>query len=294
MSQEAGRRAPRGQNAQMVCWPIVLKYPDCRRTALCIYGHPRTGFPFTRPVTFVNLDDLTLRHKHEASRPMAQEPQDDLRPREPIHLLTEPVQRFLHVEAASGVLLLICTAVAMILANSPAGDWYVAIWKTKVGFAFGGFSMMYSLKHWINDGLMAIFFFVVGLEVKREMVHGRAARPQAGRPARRRGHRRHGGAGRRSTCPAGRHAWRPAAGAFPWPRTSPSWSAAWPCSAPGAAHHAGDAAFAGHRRRHRRHPGHRHRLHRIAEPDARWCWPSPAWPWSTRWAGWACAASAST
>ena len=109
---------------------------------------------------------------------MAQEPQDDLRPREPIHLLTEQVQRFLHVEAASGVLLLICAAVAIILANSPAGDWYVNIWKTKVGFAFGGFSMMYSLQHWINDGLMAIFFFVVGLEVKREMVHGELRDPK--------------------------------------------------------------------------------------------------------------------
>jgi NhaA family Na+:H+ antiporter len=95
------------------------------------------------------------------------------------------VQRFLHVEAASGVLLLICTAIALVLANSAASDWYVAIWKTQVGFAFGDFAMKYSLQHWINDGLMAIFFFVVGLEVKREMVLGelrdakRAALPVA-------------------------------------------------------------------------------------------------------------------
>jgi NhaA family Na+:H+ antiporter len=103
---------------------------------------------------------------------MAEESRDDLLPREPIHKITEPVQRFLHVEAASGVLLLICTAIALALANSAASEWYVALWKTKVGFSFGGFSMMYSLQHWINDGLMAIFFFVVGLEVKREMVTG--------------------------------------------------------------------------------------------------------------------------
>jgi len=116
---------------------------------------------------------------------MAQDLPKDLIPREPIHKLIEPVQRFLHVEAASGVLLLICTAIALVLANSAASEWYVALWKTKVGFGFGDFSMMYSLQHWINDGLMAIFFFVVGLEVKREMVLGelrdarRAALPVA-------------------------------------------------------------------------------------------------------------------
>ncbi len=109
---------------------------------------------------------------------MAQDRPNDLVPREPIHKLIEPVQRFLHVEAASGVLLLICTAVALVLANSAASEWYVALWKTKVGFSFGDFSMMYSLQHWINDGLMAIFFFVVGLEVKREMVLGELRDPK--------------------------------------------------------------------------------------------------------------------
>jgi NhaA family Na+:H+ antiporter len=58
------------------------------------------------------------------------------------------------------------------MANSPAADGFLAFWKTKVGFSFGGFSMEHSLKHWINDGLMAIFFFVIGLEVKRELVLG--------------------------------------------------------------------------------------------------------------------------
>lgn len=88
------------------------------------------------------------------------------------------MQRFLHVEAASGVLLLVCTAIALVLANSAGSEWYVALWKTKVGFSFGNFSMMYSLQHWINDGLMAIFLFVVGLEVKREMVHGELRYPK--------------------------------------------------------------------------------------------------------------------
>ncbi len=109
---------------------------------------------------------------------MAQPKNDDLLPREPIHRIVEPIARFMHVEAASGVLLLLCTAIALVLANSGAGDWYAAIWKTKVGFSFGDFSMVHSLKHWINDGLMAVFFFVVGLEVKRELVLGELRDPR--------------------------------------------------------------------------------------------------------------------
>jgi NhaA family Na+:H+ antiporter len=109
---------------------------------------------------------------------MAETPRENLLPREPIHRLVDPVGRFLHVEAASGVLLLICTAIALILANSAAADWYQAIWKTPVGFSWGGFDMIHPLYHWINDGLMAIFFFVVGLEVKREMVIGELRDPK--------------------------------------------------------------------------------------------------------------------
>ena len=103
---------------------------------------------------------------------MAEQDREPLLPREPIHRLVDPVARFLHVESASGVLLLLCTAVALVLANSAASEWYLALWKTEVGFSVGGFSMVHSLQHWINDGLMAVFFFVVGLEVKREMVIG--------------------------------------------------------------------------------------------------------------------------
>jgi NhaA family Na+:H+ antiporter len=93
-------------------------------------------------------------------------------PREPIDRFVRPLVRFLHVEAASGVVLLAAAAAALILANSPLAEPFLALWKTKIGFNVGGFEMSHSLKHWINDGLMAIFFFVVGLEVKREIVLG--------------------------------------------------------------------------------------------------------------------------
>jgi NhaA family Na+:H+ antiporter len=93
-------------------------------------------------------------------------------PREPIARLTDPFDRFMHVESASGFVLLAATVIALALANSGFADGFMSLWKTPVGFEFGAFQMRHSLAHWINDGLMAIFFFVIGLEVKREIVHG--------------------------------------------------------------------------------------------------------------------------
>jgi NhaA family Na+:H+ antiporter len=99
-------------------------------------------------------------------------------PPEPIDRLLQPLARFLHVEAAGGVLLLGCSALALALANSPVSEAYTAIWKTPLGFRLGAFEMVHSLQHWINDGLMAIFFFVIGLEVKRELVLGELRDPR--------------------------------------------------------------------------------------------------------------------
>jgi NhaA family Na+:H+ antiporter len=99
-------------------------------------------------------------------------------PREPIHRILRPIDRFLHVEAASGLVLVLCTTVALVLANSPWSDTYLGFWKTNIGFTLGGFEMKHPLKHWINDALMALFFFVVGLEVKRELVLGELRDPR--------------------------------------------------------------------------------------------------------------------
>jgi NhaA family Na+:H+ antiporter len=101
-----------------------------------------------------------------------QENHEDLLPEEPIDRVFEPITRFLHIETASGIVLVAATVVALILANSFLSGPFLAFWKTKVGIRFGGFEMFYSLQHWINDFLMAIFFFVIGLEVKRELVMG--------------------------------------------------------------------------------------------------------------------------
>ncbi len=95
-----------------------------------------------------------------------------LLPQEPVHRLLRPLVRFLHIEAASGVVLLCCSLVAVAVANSPAAQVFLGFWETPLGFEIGEFQIRHSLKHWINDGLMAIFFFVIGLEVKRELAIG--------------------------------------------------------------------------------------------------------------------------
>jgi NhaA family Na+:H+ antiporter len=94
-----------------------------------------------------------------------------------------PIQRFIHAEAAGGVLLLICTLIAMIWANSPWGESYAAFWHMPVAIAIGPVALNMDLHHWINDGLMAVFFFVVGLEIKREVLAGElSSRRQAALP----------------------------------------------------------------------------------------------------------------
>ena len=96
----------------------------------------------------------------------------DPTPEEPIDRIVAPLARFLHVEASGGGVLLVATVIALVLANSPLSEEYLAIWDTRLRLEIGSFSVDHSLKHWINDGLMGIFFFVVGLEVKRELVIG--------------------------------------------------------------------------------------------------------------------------
>ncbi len=91
----------------------------------------------------------------------------------PVEQWTAPIRRFLHVESASGIVLLACTVVALALANSPLAAAFASFWHTKVEFALGSFVLKGDLGHLvINDGLMALFFFVVGLEIKRELVTG--------------------------------------------------------------------------------------------------------------------------
>lgn len=81
-------------------------------------------------------------------------------------------QRFFHSEASGSVLLLLFTAIALAWANSPWAEHYDSMLHAPIGFTVGGFRFAMSAAHWVNDGLMAIFFFVVGLEIKRELSVG--------------------------------------------------------------------------------------------------------------------------
>lgn len=79
---------------------------------------------------------------------------------------------FLHNESTGGIILLLCAIIAVLAANSESLSFLHGFWEKEVGFTFGEFSLKMSIHHWVNDGLMAIFFFVVGLEIKREMLVG--------------------------------------------------------------------------------------------------------------------------
>jgi len=83
-----------------------------------------------------------------------------------------PFEEFIHDEATSGLLLMVCAVIALVLANGPWAENYAHILHTEIGFNLGSLSLHHTLHHWINDGLMALFFFVVGLEIKREVLVG--------------------------------------------------------------------------------------------------------------------------
>ncbi len=98
--------------------------------------------------------------------------------KDPIDRLLKPIDSFIHDQAAAGLVLFIATAIALVLANSPWGDVYHHFWEHMVSLRIGGFTIERDLHHLINDGLMAIFFFVVALELKREFVGGELSQPR--------------------------------------------------------------------------------------------------------------------
>ena len=90
-----------------------------------------------------------------------------------------PFQRFFKQEASSGIVLLTFAVMAMGLANSPGAAAYEEILHWKVSIGMGDFQLSMSLLHWINDGLMAVFFFVIGMEIKREFLFGELKSPSS-------------------------------------------------------------------------------------------------------------------
>lgn len=90
----------------------------------------------------------------------------------------QPVHSFMHMEAAGGILLILATLVALIWANSPWHEVYHHIAHLPIALKLGAFSVEHSLAHWVNDALMVIFFFVVGMEIKKELSVGALSTPK--------------------------------------------------------------------------------------------------------------------
>ena len=89
-----------------------------------------------------------------------------------------PFQKFIKIESFSGILLLFATLLALVWANSPFGDSYRELWQYEIGIITETFEFQKPLILWINDGLMAVFFFLIGLEIKRELMIGELNTPK--------------------------------------------------------------------------------------------------------------------
>ena len=95
-----------------------------------------------------------------------------------INILTKPFKYFFKLESASGLVLLFAAVVALIISNSEYGSAYFDVLQKYITIGFGSFSLKLTVIHWINDVLMTIFFFLVSLEIKREMVQGELSNPK--------------------------------------------------------------------------------------------------------------------
>lgn len=89
-----------------------------------------------------------------------------------------PLEEFIHRQTTSGVLLMICAVVALLIANGPLYEKYEHLLHTPIGVSVGSFAFSLSLHHWINEALMAMFFFIMGLELKRELTVGELSSPR--------------------------------------------------------------------------------------------------------------------
>ena len=92
--------------------------------------------------------------------------------------VVRPLSDFLHTEAAGGIVLVVATIVALLWANSPWKDSYFDLWHARLSISLGSHTIDLDLQEWVNDALMSIFFFVVGLEIKRELVEGELRDPR--------------------------------------------------------------------------------------------------------------------
>ena len=87
-------------------------------------------------------------------------------------ILTKLFREFFNSGKVGGIILLVCTIVSLVVANGGAGESYTAFWHSYIDLSFSSINLNLSIEHWINDGLMTIFFLLVGLEIERELYKG--------------------------------------------------------------------------------------------------------------------------
>lgn len=102
-----------------------------------------------------------------------------LQQNKPIDTISKPLRRFLHLEAASGIMLIFFTVLALAWANSPFKDSYYGMLHAEFTVSLGDFVFSHSLQHLVNDALMCVFFFIIGLELKREFAEGELKNPKS-------------------------------------------------------------------------------------------------------------------
>ena len=98
----------------------------------------------------------------------------------PVDGLLRPINSFMRLEAASGILLMVMAVIALVWANSSWSASYFGLWEIPITVGAGSFMIQKPLLLWVNDGLMALFFFLVGLEIKREVMVGELSWPRQG------------------------------------------------------------------------------------------------------------------
>ena len=106
------------------------------------------------------------------------DPEPTRLPKEFVDRLTSPFVHFLHIASAGGAVLPLFTVAALILSNSPWAHIFERAWETRAGLQLGSLEFVRSLREWINDGLMTLFFFLVALELKRELILGELNKPR--------------------------------------------------------------------------------------------------------------------
>jgi len=112
------------------------------------------------------------------SEPLPIRPDLDRLPKEPVDRIIRPFARFLRIEAAGGAVLLVCAVIALVLSNSPWARPFLHAWELEASLQIGPLEFGRSIREWINDGAMTLFFFLVALELKRELVLGELKNPR--------------------------------------------------------------------------------------------------------------------